>query len=77
MLYRRCIFLITAAFCLHTLSGQDVVFKVEVSADTLYFGNYLGIKYTIENTQGDFQAPDFEGFLVAGGPTAVGHDRFR
>ena len=50
------------------LPGQEVVFKVEVSADTLFFGNRLGIKYTIENTQGDFDAPEFEGFRIVGGP---------
>ena len=50
------------------LSGQDVVFKVQVTADTLYFGNPIGVKYTFENIQGDFVPPDFKGFDIIGGP---------
>lgn len=50
------------------LSAQDVVFKVEVTADTLYFGNPVGVKYTFENIQGDFVPPSFEGFDIVGGP---------
>ncbi len=55
-------------FITGTLGGQDVVFKVEVTADTLYFGNPLGVKYTFENIQGDFVPPSFEGFDIVGGP---------
>ena len=56
-------------FCMSVvLSGQDVVFKVEVTADTLYFGNPVGVKYTFENIQGDFIPPSFEGFDIVGGP---------
>ncbi len=56
------IFLITSSY------AQDVVFKVEVTSDTLYFGNTIGIKYTIENAQGDFEPPQFNGLEVVGGP---------
>ena len=58
--------------CLFYLSveatSQDVQFTVEVTTDTLYFGNTFGIKYNIVNAQGDFQPPLFEGFTVVGGP---------
>lgn len=50
------------------LSAQEVVFKVEVTTDTLYFGNPVGVKYTFENMQGVFVPPDFEGFDIVGGP---------
>ncbi len=68
MFGNKWIYLLSAILWIATASGQDVVFKVEVSADTLYLGNFLGIKYTLENTQGDFQAPEFEGFRIADGP---------
>lgn len=59
-------------FMLFCMSGflyaQDIVFKVEVTADTLYFGNPVGLKYTFENIQGVFDPPDFEGFDIVGGP---------
>ena len=49
-------------------SSQEVIFKVEITTDTLYFGNLLGIKYTVENVQGDFEPPEFSGFVIARGP---------
>ena len=49
-------------------AAQDVSFSVEVTTDTLLFGNKMGIKYTIKNAQGDFDPPDFSGFYVVGGP---------
>ena len=48
--------------------GQEMEFAVSTTCDTLYFGNYLGIKYSIKNAQGDFQPPLFEGFDIVGGP---------
>jgi len=54
--------------CCTILGAQDVVFKVEVTSDTLYFGNPLGVKYTIENVQGDFEPPQFDAFELVGGP---------
>ena len=57
-------FLLISSICV----SQGMKFDVSVSADTLYIGNDLGIKYTIENMQGDFQRPDFEGFGIVGGP---------
>lgn len=51
-----------------SMTAQEVSFTVEITSDTLYFGNILGLKYTISNTQGDFEPPSFEGFDVIGGP---------
>jgi len=50
------------------LQSQDVVFKQELSYDTVYMGNALQIKYSIQNANGDFQAPDFDGFVIVSGP---------
>ena len=49
-------------------SAQEVVFKQELSYDTLLMGNVLEIKYSIENANGDFQAPEFQGFTIISGP---------
>jgi hypothetical protein len=57
--------------CLGSLTAmfsQEVVFKQELSYDSVYMGNVLQIKYSIQNTNGDFQAPDFEGFAIVSGP---------
>ena len=49
------------------LSGQPVV-KVEVSADTIALGQTVKVMYTIENGQGDFQIPEFNGLPLVSGP---------
>ena len=41
---------------------------VEVSDDTLYLGNAVGIKYSIKNIVGDFQPPEFKGMRLVAGP---------
>ncbi len=48
--------------------AQEVVFKQELSYDTLLMGNVLEIKYSIENANGDFQAPEFSDFTIISGP---------
>ena len=51
-----------------TIFSQEVVFKQELSYDSVYMGNVLQIKYSIQNANGDFQAPDFDGFAIVSGP---------
>ncbi len=64
-------YLLVLILCLGSmvlLQSQDVVFKQELSYDTVYMGNALQIKYSIQNANGDFQAPDFDGFVIVSGP---------
>jgi len=42
---------------------------LEVSADTILFGNYMEIRYTALNADGKIKPPTFEDFEVVGGPT--------
>jgi len=42
--------------------------SVLVSADTLYVGNVIGVKYIVENIAGDFQPPKFGEITLVGGP---------
>lgn len=51
-----------------TGKAQDARLIVEVSADTVLLGNYFELKFTIENAQGRFEAPDLSAFQVMGGP---------
>lgn len=60
--------LIISIFTLSATSAQDVIFKQEISYDTVLIGNVLQIKYSFENTNGDFQAPAFVDFDVVSGP---------
>lgn len=61
-------FLIIITTTFFNTTGQEVLFKVEITNDTLYYGNTLGVKFTVENAQGDFEPPEFEGFDLVGGP---------
>lgn len=47
---------------------QEIIFKVELSTDSVYLGNILELKYTVLNTQGSFQGPGLEGLRVVSGP---------
>lgn len=48
------------------LYSQEV--EVEVSYDTIYVGNILGVRYTMSNWQADMDQPDFGDFEAVGGP---------
>lgn len=44
-------------------------FSVAVSSDSILLGNYFRVTFTLENArQGDFEAPEFEGFQIVSGP---------
>jgi hypothetical protein len=57
--------LMTSAFA---MNAQEIVFKVEVSSDSVLLGNTFEVRFTIENAGGDFDAPDFDGFDIVSGP---------
>lgn len=59
---------ILSILALSNLTAQEGSFNVEVTADTVYYGNPIQIKYTMINIQGDFQAPSFDGFNIIAGP---------
>ena len=60
------LFLLTAV---SSIVAQEVKFSVAVSSDTLLVGNYLELKYTIENAQPNgFEPPSFANMEIVGGP---------
>ncbi|MBK9271437.1 MAG: BatD family protein [Saprospiraceae bacterium] len=61
-------FLLSFTFLTICLKAQDPVFKVELSHDSLLLGNYVELKYTLENIQGKFTPPDFPGMKLIAGP---------
>ena len=62
------VFTMLSFLALYGLMAQEVSLKVEVSTDSILYGNYFEVRFTIENAGGDFQAPDFDGFEVLSGP---------
>lgn len=53
------------------LMGQDMNIKVELSTDSILIGSLMEIRFTIENAEGDFEAPGFEGFEIVSGPNTT------
>jgi len=49
-------------------TAQEAEFRVELSHDTLLLGNYVELRFTIENVQGKFSPPDLSGFKLLTGP---------
>lgn len=48
---------------------EEAVFSVEVSTDSILLGNYIEVKFQLENANGaNFEAPEFEGFKIVSGP---------
>jgi hypothetical protein len=46
----------------------DQSFEIQISTDSILFGNYFEVRFQAQNIQGEFQAPAFEQFEVIGGP---------
>ncbi len=53
------------------ICAQSVEFNVSVSNDTLMLGNFLEVKFEINNGNGKFIAPDFAGWNVISGPNTA------
>ncbi len=50
-------------------SQQEAKLTVEISNDSILLGNYVEVKFTIENTSvKNFEAPNFDGFNIVSGP---------
>jgi hypothetical protein len=58
-------FLVTFTF---GANAQNIKVSVELSSDTVLIGNYLRVKFTLENSSASFEAPAFKGFRVISGP---------
>ena len=57
--------LISANWC---MGQDDGSFTVQVSSDSVLMGNTLTLKYSLENMEGEFIAPDLSDFRVVSGP---------
>ncbi len=57
------------ALCGMTFAQDGAKFSVELSSDSVLFGNYIEVRFTLENASGsNFSPPEFEHFFVIGGP---------
>ena len=61
--------IIISSLFLCSVLAQDSNFSVELSSDSVLFGNYFKVTFTIENGQPvNFTAPAFEDFIIVSGP---------
>lgn len=63
------IFIASFVISLAAFSQQAAKLTVEVSNDSILLGNYIEVKFTIENASvKNFEAPNFDGFTIVSGP---------
>ena len=65
------LFMLAASFMISLVafSQQEAKLTVEVSNDSILLGNYIEVKFTIENAGvTNFEAPNFDGFNIVSGP---------
>lgn len=60
-------------FCLLSTQAfaQEASFTIKTSLDTVYLGNYVEVKFIIENTKGKFKEPSFAGLKIISGPNTM------
>jgi len=54
-------------FNITTILGAQS-FEVSVSSDSVLYGNYVEVHFTMENLDGEFEAPDMSEFIILSGP---------
>lgn len=62
-------FVQTLLLCLSiacSIQGQS--FELTVSSDSVLLGNYIEVKFVVENLDGKFEAPTFDGMEIISGP---------
>ncbi len=60
------VIMISAVFA---TQAQDAKFSVHVNADTIKMGSVLELTFSIENIDGQFLPPPFDGFELIAGPS--------
>ncbi|MGA0285311.1 MAG: BatD family protein [Saprospiraceae bacterium] len=63
MKYLNLLFFLCLGFCTQAQS-----FSVQLSSDSILLGNSFRLNFTIEDSQAEFEAPDFEGMHLISGP---------
>lgn len=54
-------------WCQYT-SAQTSGIITEITTDTILLGNTCEVKYTVQNLEANFEAPEFDGLKIASGP---------
>lgn len=62
------ILMVSASLVLLAQGDATQSFEVKISSDSILLGNYLEVRFTAQNIQGQFEPPKFEDFDVVGGP---------
>jgi len=65
------LFILIASFMISVaaFSQQEAKLTVDISNDSILLGNYIEVKFTIENASvKNFEAPKFDGFNIVSGP---------
>ena len=60
--------LITTLILVQSLDGIGQSLTASVSSDSILIGNYIKLVYTVENIDGDFEAPQLRHLEILSGP---------
>lgn len=71
MLSLRLLIIIGLIFVNFWVLGQASSLTVKISRDTLSIDEVLEVEFCLENMEGRFVPPDFEGFRVVSGPNTL------
>jgi len=63
---KKGIYLLSLLLTPFFIMGQT--FDVSVSTDSVLIGNYIELKFEVQNLEGEFEAPPLEGFVIVNGP---------
>ena len=68
---KRIFVLIIFSVLFTNLTAQEKSLTLELSNDTILLGNYTIAKFILSNTDGDFEAPEFNEFDIMSGPNTM------
>ena len=68
--------LLSIGFLILSIGLSAQTFNIQISSDSILYGNYIEVRFTIENLEGDFEAPDFSDFIVLSGPNITSSMQF-
>ena len=65
---KNLLFALGVLLSINTAFSQKEAFSVDISSDTVLMDNYIIAKFSIINTDGDFDAPAFKDWEIVSGP---------
>lgn len=66
---KSCLIIVTAFLCVYSVYSQNPQFTASISKNPVAEGERFQVSFTLNKNGSGFQAPNFKGFTVLGGPS--------